>query len=135
MNHKKLEVEKDDIEEMNVEELQWLIINSYETAVSESASPRLNQNRKARPPKAVRKYNNIRKVCSRKLRNKTLTVRQRERLFDKIEKAELDIRAFYKEREEKEEAEAWKLMKENSQNFYRLSKKENNIKGIHWALY
>ena len=101
-----LEVEKDNIEEMNVEELQELIINSYKTAVLESASPRLNQDKKARPPKAVRKYNNIRKLCSRKLRNKILTDRQRERLFDKIEKAELDIRAYYKEREEKEEAEA-----------------------------
>ena len=56
-----LEGEKDNFEEMSVEELQELIINSYETAVSESASPRRNQNRKARPPKAVRKYNNIRK--------------------------------------------------------------------------
>ena len=101
-----LEVEKDNIEEMNVGELQWLIINSYETTVSESASSRLNHNRKARPPKAVRKYNNIRKLCSRKLRNKILTDKQRERLFDKIEESEIAIRAYYKKKEEKEEAEA-----------------------------
>ena len=63
-------------------------------------------------------------MCKRILNDK-----QRERLFDKMERAELDIRAFYKEREEKEEAEDWKLMRENPQNFYRLAKRKSRTKG------
>ena len=49
-----LEKEKENVEAMSVEELQELIIKSYETAVMESANPRRNQGRKARPPKVVR---------------------------------------------------------------------------------
>ena len=91
-----LEAERDNMEGMEVGELQDLIINSYEPAVSELASPRKrgDPNRKARPPKEVRKHNNIRKLCSRKLLNKILTEKQRERLFDKIEESEIAIRAY-----------------------------------------
>ena len=114
---------------MSVEELQELIIKSYETAVSEYASPRRKQNRKGRPPKAVRTHNNIRKACSKKLCKRILNDKKRERLFDKLERAELNIGTFYKEREEKEEAEAWKLMRDNSQNFYHLAKRKSRTKG------
>ena len=58
----------------------------------------------------MRRLRNIKKMNSRKLKNGQLTENARDRMYEKIEKAEQGIRAFYKRKTAEEEEKAWKNM-------------------------
>ena len=51
-----------------------------------------------------------------------LTKNAREKTYEKIEKAEKGIRAFYKRKTAEEEEKAWKDMEKCSSSFYRYAK-------------
>ena len=77
----------------------------------------------------MRRLRNIKKMNSRKLRKGQLTESAREKTYEKIEKAEKGIRAFYKRKTAEEEEKAWKDMEKYSSSFYRYAKSKGRLRG------
>ena len=92
-----LEAKGEEIEKMSAAELQQTVIDCYEEAVKVTATLRKKKDpkEKTQPPPEVRRLRNIKKMNSRKLKNGQLTEKARARTYEKIEKAEQGIRAFY----------------------------------------
>ena len=103
-----LEAKSEKMEEMSATELQQTVTDCYEEAVKATATLRKKRDptKKIRPPPEVRRFRNIKKMNSRKLKKGQLTEEARDRAYDKIEKVELGIRAFYKRKTAEEEEKA-----------------------------
>ena len=69
------------------------------------------------------------KKASRQLKTKNLTYHKIDSLRKKIANIEDKIGKFYTEKIQKEEAEAWEVMKENPQFFYAFAKRKKTIIG------